>query len=183
MNMDFPKKFTMPIIIFLLLISFITMPAFSQAPSKKEIQEQMQQVVKEMNNQIADLEKQIAEAKKNKEDESVIKELEEQVAMLKKQIEMMAGTNKSISAISEKIIQQATTKENNIEGVPQKDVNRIKLLPDKTLTDAELVVFVKNLNAEVAKKISPIQLEQAQIIYNTAKEKKQAVQIGNLASR
>jgi uncharacterized protein YlxW (UPF0749 family) len=84
----------MRIIIFLLLISFIIKPAFTQVPSKKEMQEQMLSAMNDLNKQIADLEKQIAEAKKNKEDEETIKPLEEQLAMLKKQVAMMGGLSK-----------------------------------------------------------------------------------------
>lgn len=169
------------IIAFLLFSFFLLKPAFSQVPSQKEMQAQMKEMKSELNKQIIELEKQITDAKKNKENPETIKELEDQLSMLKKQVEMMGGVSKGISKVSDKTFQQAVVNDNNME-VPKKDVARIKQLPDKVLTDAELVVFVNNLNVEVAKKISPIQLEQAQIIYNRAKEKKQSAQIGNLAS-
>lgn len=171
----------MRIILALLVIILIAKPVFSQTPSKKEMQEQMQQIAKELNNQIVELEKQIAEAKKNKEDAETIKELEGQLAMLKKQAETMRTMGKGVSNMSDRTFQQAANEYNN-EDVPKRDINRIKTLPEKVLTHAELAIFVKNITAEVERKISPEQLKQAQAIYKTAKEKKLEAGIGNFAS-
>jgi len=52
-------------VIFLFLF-FAFQSAFAQTPSKRDIQNQMKQVIKELNQQISNLEKQIEEAKKNK---------------------------------------------------------------------------------------------------------------------
>src|SRR5690242_5117965 len=87
------KALHMRAIIFSLLVMLYAVPALSQTPSKKEIMEQMAQVTKELNMQIADLQKQIDEAKKNKENDETIKPMEDQLAMLKKQVQMMGGLN------------------------------------------------------------------------------------------
>jgi len=167
----------MRVIIFLLLISFI-IPTFSQTPSQKEMQQSMQQMMKKMNVQIADLEKQIAEAKMTKKDPESIKQMEAQLAMLKKQVETMGG----ISKMPGKIIQQATKDENN-KGVPQKDLKRIKMLPDKILTDAELLPYVKKIHSEVEKLLPGKDKAEALKIYNALQsEKKSSNYIDNIAS-
>ena len=139
----------MRIIIALLVVTLIAKPLFSQTPSKKEMQEQMQQAIKDLNNQIKELEKQIAEGKNNKEEPEVIKGMEDDLAMLKKQAIMMGNMSKGVSNISDRTFQQAANEDNN-EDVPKKDINRIKTLPEKVLTHAELTIFVKNITAEVA---------------------------------
>ena len=171
----------MRIIIALLVVTLIAKPVFSQTPSKKEMQEQMQQAIKDLNNQIKELEKQIAEGKKNKEELEVIKGMEDDLAMLKKQAIMMGNMSKGVSNMSDRTFQQAANEDNN-EDVLKKDINRIKTLPEKVLTHAELTIFVKNITAEVEKKISPEQLKQALAIYKIAKEKKLEADIGNFAS-
>ncbi|TMI94635.1 MAG: hypothetical protein E6H06_08685 [Bacteroidetes bacterium] len=171
----------MRIIIFLLLISFMIKPAFSQTPSKKEMQQQMLEMSNELNIQIADLEKQIADAKKNKADEETIKELQDQLAMLKKQVAMMGGLNKQIGKVSEKTFQQANEEGKNI--VPKRDATRINSLPKKILSDAELVTYVKNLVDEVEKALPAAEKTEALKIYNQTKEKyKSAAAISNAAT-
>jgi tetratricopeptide (TPR) repeat protein len=170
----------MRIIIILLLIAFISKPAFSQKPSKKEMQQQMQQMMKKMNAQIADLEKQIAEAKKNKEDSETISQLESALKMMKKQAETMGGLNNNIENTSKEIFQQA-----NEEAplVPKKDVTRINALPKKTLTETELFLFIKNVHASVEKMIPAAEKIAALEIYNETKAKyKSAAITGNAAS-
>ncbi len=163
-----------------MLISFIAKPAFTQVPSKQEMQNQMAQAIKELNDQIADLENQIAEAKKNKEDDSVIKELQDQVTMLKKQVEMMDGVTKALPNMSDKKIQQAVADDNKTE-VPKKDVARIKMIPDKTFTDAELVVFIQKVFLEIDKKTPPLQKNNGKELYDeiNVKEKSPAL-TGNI---
>ena len=51
-------------IFFLLLVAFIVEPVFAQVPSRQEMQNQMAQVTKELNQQITELEKQIADQEK-----------------------------------------------------------------------------------------------------------------------
>ena len=136
-------------IVFLLLINLFLQPAFSQSPSKQEMQKQIGGTIKELNDQIADLEKQIAEAKKNKEDEETIKDLEEQVTILKKQVAMMGGLKKGISNISEKTIRAAAEQENNRNTIPVRDAARINMLPKKILSDAELNDFIKKTTVMV----------------------------------
>lgn len=170
-------------IIFSFVFFFLILgQAFVHAQIPKEMQSQMKEVVNSLNKQIADLEKQIAEAKKNKEDPESITQLEEQLAMLKKQVEIMGSVSKGVSKIPDKSFQETDIKDGNKEGIPLRDVDRIKTIPDKLLTDAELAVFVKNIQLEVEKKISPIQLEQAKFMYSKAVEKEYTDKIGMLAS-
>lgn len=178
-----------------LLFFFISLPVFSQVtpqktvpkqkqtlPSQNEVQQQMQSAVNELNKQIIDLEKQIAEAKKNKEDESAIKNLEDQLAMLKKQVAMMGGVNKSVSGISEKTFQKLEEQEDNA-GVPKRDDSRIRMLPDKVLTDAELVLFVNKVHSEVEKLMDAKNRAEALNTYNALKlEKKSSEDINNIAT-
>ncbi|MBS1918995.1 MAG: hypothetical protein JST17_01965 [Bacteroidetes bacterium] len=172
----------MRILIFFFLFSFIIQPAFTQVPTKQEMQNQMAQVVKELNEQIADLEKQIAEAKKNKEDDSVIKELQDQMALLKKQVEMMGGLKKNLSGISEKTIKNIEADDNNTE-LPKRDVARIKQLPDKILSDAELVPYVQKIHAQVENILTQKDKAEAQKIYAALKaEKKSSNEINNTVS-
>lgn len=139
----------------IIILSFsilILQPPAGFAQSKKEMQEQMLSAMNELNNQIADLKKQIAEAKKNKEDVRSIKLMEDQLALLKKQLAIMGGANKGISNMPAKAIEQTSEEENN--SVPERDDARIKSMPDKILSDAELIPYLKNITAAVEKKIS-----------------------------
>ena len=173
----------MRIIIFLLLITFIIKPVFTQVPSKKELQGQMLEAINELNKQIAELEKQIAEAKKNKKDDSEIKTLEDQVVILKKQVGMMGGLNKSISGMSAKTFQKVEALEESKDGVPVRDDRRIRMLPDGIFTNAELAVFVKKIHSEVERLLAPEDKTEAQKIYNAAKtEKRSPAYIANIAN-
>jgi uncharacterized membrane protein (DUF106 family) len=158
--------------LFFALILFCTAPtSLIYSQSREEIQKQMQAAVNELNKQITELEKQIADAKKNKEDAESIKQMEEQLAMLKKQVEMMGGVTKGISKVSDKTFQQATKDDNNT-GIPKKDVARIKQLPDKILTDAELVPYVKKIHSEVEKLLNEKDKAEALKIYTSLKSEK-----------
>ncbi|HKC37354.1 MAG TPA: tetratricopeptide repeat protein, partial [Chitinophagaceae bacterium] len=159
----------MRILIFLLLISFIIQPTFSQTPSKKEIQEQMLSAINELKAQIADVEKQLAEAKKNKDDAETIKDLEDQLKMLRKQVDMMGGLNKNVSKLSNKTIQQATEEETTT--IPKRDITRINSLPKKNLTEAELSLFITKVHAGVEKLIPATERTEALKIYNETKSK------------
>ena len=178
----------MHIVIAFLFTLFIIQPVLAQPPSKtqkpvkNEMQAQINEAVNELKKQITDLEKQITDAKKNKEDPESIQQMEEELSMLKKQVAMMGGVTKGLANVSDKIIQQATEADNNDSNVPKRDDARIKSIPDRILSNTELISYIKNTQVEVEKKISPVQLEQAKYIYNNAKEKKQADNIGTLAS-
>lgn len=158
--------------IFILLVLLLAKPVAAQAPNKSQIQSQMKEAINELNKQIAETEKQLVEAKKN-EDESTIKELEEQLAMLKKQTAMMGGLNKNVSMMSNKVIQQAA-EENEPGTVPKRDVARIKQLPDKVLTEAELARFVKKVDTEVGKLLEAEDKAEAQKIYTSLKSEKRS---------
>ena len=172
----------MRIIFFLFILFSIAEPVLCQEKplSKTEMQAQMLEAVNALNIQIAELEKQIAEAKINKEDAETIKQMEDQVATLKKQVAMMGGLNKKISGISEKTFQQSGEKQGI---VPGKDSIRINLIPIKILTDAGLVVFIRNVHTQVEKMIPAAEREVALKIYNETKaENKSATAIGGAAS-
>lgn len=141
-------------------------------PSKTSMQAQMNEAINELNKQIADLRKQIEEAKKNKEDVSVIKDLEGQVAMLKKQVDMMNGVNKSLGGISEKKILKSVEQEDR-EGVPERDAERINSLPKKTLTNTELIPFIQKVYSAVDKNLPPLQKANGRELYDefNSKEK------------
>ena len=186
----------MRIVIILLLSVFIVKLCIGQTPPKKEVkknlpnevpsktgmQAQMNEAINELNKQIVDIEKQITEAKKNKEDDSVIKNLEDQAAMLKKQVELMGGVTKSISNISDKEIQQALDDDHNT-GVPKKDAARIKQVPGKILTDAELALCVNKIYTETDRLLGAKEKAEALEIFNAAKsEKKSFNYINNIAS-
>lgn len=178
----------MRIIFFLLLMFFIAGKGVSQPPVKKEIKKtipeqvpnknQMQghlaEAINELNKQIADLEKQIAEAKANKEDEGIIKDLEDQKAMLKKQVEMMGGVTKKIAKIPDKIVNEAI-KNDSIQNsetkasVPKLDKKRIDMMPEDTLNDADLTLFIKKIHTEVERIITKEEKEEASRAYEAAK--------------
>ncbi|MFI5132433.1 MAG: hypothetical protein ACHQFX_20690 [Chitinophagales bacterium] len=185
----------MRIILLLLMIAFmantglsqqpvnkeIKKPIPEQVPSKNQMQGQLAEATNELNAQIADLEKQLADAIKNKEDEETIKGYRDQIAMLKKQVEMMGGLKKTVSGISENTFQQAADAETF--STPKKDVARIKQLPAKILTDAELVPYVMKVHSEVEKLLDQKDKTEALKIYTTLKsEKKTPNEINNIAS-
>ena len=157
-------------------------PSKTQKPARNELQGQMAQAINELNKQIIDLEKQVTDAKRTKEDELVIKDLENQVAMLKKQVEMMGGVTKNMSKVSDKTFQQAIKDDDNIS-LPKLDAARIKQLPDKILSDAELVPYVKKIHSEVEKLMNEKNKAEALSLYNALKlEKKSSGEINNIAA-
>ncbi len=172
----------MLIIFFLLMILFSVQPSLAQEkpPTQTEMQVQIREAINQLNIQIIELEKQLADAKKNKEDEATIKSLEEQIANLKKQVAMMGGVKTNVSGISEKIIQQAGEKE---APVPKRDVERIKALPDKILSDSGLYTFIKKIHAGIEKIIPPEERTAAlQIYLETKTNYKSVVEINNAAT-
>lgn len=163
----------MRIILFLLLISLITETAFTQTPTKAEIQSQMQQMVNHLNKQIADVESQLAEAKKTKASTEIIKDLEDQLSMMKKQLQLMGGVTNGLSKMSNKTVQQAAEQDDKPKyTVPSRDNARINQLPDGVLSDAQLVPFVKNVVAEVDKKISASDKAKASEVYDAMMKSK-----------
>jgi len=187
--------------IIILLCLLITQLALTQTPPQADIQNQMVQAIKELNQQIADLEKQIADqeklitdAKKNKEDPDTIKSMEDelnqlkqQLAMLKKQVAMMGGVSKSISKMPKAIVKQAIENDSieqlQIVSVPKLDKKRIALIPKETLSDSQLTVFVKKVHSEVEKLIPKEDKEEASKIYAAAKAlNKSSNAINNIAS-
>jgi hypothetical protein len=158
----------------------IKKPLPNQVPSKKQMQNEMQSAINEVNAQIADLEKKLAEAIANNEDEETIKDLRDQITMLKKQVQMVGGLNKSVSGMSEKTFKQAGEKE---PLVPKKDAARINMLPKKVLTETQVVLLISKVHAQVEKMIPPAEKAEAIEIYNENKKVRNSVAvIANAAS-
>ncbi|HEY6503438.1 MAG TPA: hypothetical protein VIZ28_05630 [Chitinophagaceae bacterium] len=159
----------------LLAISlFLAPPIVTSAQTQKEIQAQMREAINDLNKQVADLEKRIEDAKKNKDDAESIKSMEEELAMLKKQVEMMGGVSKKIERIPDKIVKQAIKNDSiqNTEtkaSVPKLDKERIDMMPRDTLNDAELILFIKKIHAEVEQIITKEEKEEASRAYMAAK--------------
>lgn len=143
-------------IVFLFIACFLTGPVISQQPSQKEIQAQMQQMVKELKDQIAELEKQISDAKKNEEEKSTIKDMEEQLSMLKQQLGMIQKITGTVSKIPTKDIQEVI--DNNDPNAPKKfpKVNPALLesLP-KLSSKANVTSYVNDLHNQFLKKVNP----------------------------
>jgi tetratricopeptide (TPR) repeat protein len=153
-------------------------PVKTEMPSKTEIQSQMNEATNEIRKEIADLEKQIASST----DAEEIKDLKEQVAMLKKQLTMMEGLNKSVSGMSEKVFKEAAAEE-KAPLVPKRDSVRIRAIPKKTLSEAELLLFVKKVHGQVENSIPAVEKTPALKIYNETKSKyKSAAVVANAAS-
>lgn len=164
------------IFILLFLIASTGRDAISQASNKKaasdnratsnknEIQSQMNEATNGIVKEIADLEKQL----KTETDEEIIKDLKEQIEMLKKQLKMMQGLNKNVSMMSDKAVQEAVEDDGSAT-VPKRDMTRISMLPKKVLSEAELLLFIKNVQAGVEKIIPVIERTEALAIYNETK--------------
>ena len=180
----------MRIIILLLIAITIGTVASSQAskkkaasdnratPSKNEIQSQMNEATSGIVKEIAELEKQL----KTETDEETIKDLKEQIEMLKKQLKMMQGLNKNVSMMSDNAVQEAV-EDDGTAAVPKRDITRINMLPKKLLNEAELLLFIKNIQGEVDKIIPPAEKAEALKMYNETKaEYKSTAVIANAAS-
>ena len=139
----------MRIILFILLSAFVSGQSFGQVPSKAQVQEQMKNFSNELNKQIADLEKQIVAAKKNKEEEATVKALEDQLTNLKKQAQTLGSLSKSTTTMSDEMIQQAAGNIQPGNTVPNRDAERIKMIPNGILSDAQLVPYLKNVVSAV----------------------------------
>jgi hypothetical protein len=163
----------MKVLFFILFIFCIAPVSMVSAQTKEEIQKQMQEAVSELKKQVTELEKQIADAKKNKEDPETIKELEDELAMLKKQLTMLGGLNKNVSMMSDKVVKDAA-EEKETGKVPKKDQERIKQIPIETLTDAQLIKFLKKVQSEVERLINDKDKTEAQKIYTALKSEKRS---------
>lgn len=166
-------------LLLLLLINFNTSIVFSQEtpskkippqkqviPTKNEIQSQMNGAVNVIIKQISDLKNDL----KNVTDPEEKKSLEEKISLLEKQVSMMQGLNKNISALSSTAIQKGLEDESE-SAVVKKDIARINLLPKKILSNAELPVFLKNVQLGVEKIIPVAEKTEALNIYNETKSK------------
>src|SRR5258706_1284033 len=162
-----------PIILLLLAAIGLTASVFAQTPSKAEMHSQITQVVQKLNATIADLEKQIADAKKNKEDTANIANMETQLAKLKKQVEVMGGVTRGISRVTDKTIKTAVEGEGQ-SGIAVKDESRINTLPKKTLTDAELLIYVQKVQVAFDKRISVSQKKNAKQLYDEINSKEKS---------
>jgi tetratricopeptide (TPR) repeat protein len=141
-------------------------PTKTEMPSKTEIQSQMSAATNEIRKELTDLEKQIASSS----DEKEIKDLKEQADVLKKQLSMMEGLNKNMAGMSEKVVKEAANEQGAVIA-PKRDVTRISVIPKKTLSDAELLLFVRNVHSGVERLISPAERTESLNIYNETKSK------------
>jgi hypothetical protein len=167
-----------PFLVFVLILFQLVL---TQAQTTQGAQHQIQQAVVEMKKQIADMEKQIVEAKKNKEDAETIKQMETELVIFKKQLENIEEASKDISNISENPIQQ-TSHQTTMNSVPKRDVNRINILPKKTLSDIELVTFIQKVHTAIDKKLSVSQKNNAKALYDEINIKSKSPGVtGNIA--
>jgi len=173
-------------IITLLLLLIISQPLLSQkkataksAMSKNDIKSEMNEATDVIAKEITELEKQL----KTETDEETIKDLKDQIDMLKKQLKMMQGLNNNLSKMSDKTVQEAVEENDVSASVPKRDMTRISMLPKKILTEAELVLFIKNIQDGVEKIISPAEKAEALKIYNDTKvQYKSTAVVANAAS-
>jgi len=171
----------MRILFILLFTFFITQPFISNAQSVKEMQAEMQNEIKDLKKHITDLEKQIATAKK--ENPSGVEDLQKELTQLKQQLSLMEQSMKNLAKMPSTLTQQVEKENNNDGDIPGLDKDRIKQIPDKILSNAELTVFVKNMQVEIEKKILPLQKTQAALMFSKAKENGSSpAAIGNMAS-
>jgi hypothetical protein len=86
---------------FILLLSALAVfnIASPQAPSKKQIDAQKSEVLKDAKSQAAQLKKEIAQAKANNEDPENIKDLEEQLGVMEKMVTVLEGTDLSANKV------------------------------------------------------------------------------------
>src|SRR5205814_1838368 len=110
----------MRMIIIFFLAFFIIQTAFSQQPTKEQLQDQMKQAKLETQQQIREMEGDIAEAKKNNEDPASIREMEKALTTLKK----MLGVVDKAAIVSNQ-------KPRNIEGVNSVAPYRSPFIPIK----------------------------------------------------
>lgn len=153
-------------------------PVKTEMPSKSQMQSQINEAANDVRKQIAELEKQIASST----DAEEIKGLKDEIVGLKKQLAIIEGVNKSVSGMSSKVYKEAV-EETEAPKVPKRDVNRINIIPKRTLSEAELLVFLKKVHADVEKSISAAEKSEALKIYNETKaEYKSLAAIANAAS-
>ncbi len=139
-------------------------PAKAEIPSKAQMNTQMQKVIQEVRDQIADLERQLAAA----DDPETKKELQDQITALKKQLELMGGVSAGIRNMSGQTFQKAS-EEHTERPVPAKDVRRISTIPKKILSDAELITHLKTVFTDVESMIPASEKTAAGKIYTETK--------------
>lgn len=162
----------MRVLIFLLIFFTEVKSALPQAPSKQEMQNQMGNAVKVLDEKIAELEKQIDEAIKNGESEFVIGQMKNNLKLMKDTRKSLSGSTKQyVNSTPPPMAENIEQQQNDDAVIPKKDETRISSLPKKTLTEAELIPFIKNVNAGVAGLIPAIEKTEALNIYNETKAK------------
>ncbi len=171
---------------FLVLFSCLLIPPlFSQIPQKDEIDGAMQEVANEIKKEIASLEEQIDAAKKDNPEE--VGNLVDQLNMMKTQLATMESLTKSVQSMSDETMEQASEHESTQEGKnrnpPERDEKRLKAIPDKIPTDAELLEHIKKVHSEVERLLPRKYQEDALRAYGASKDKnKSSDYMGNVAS-
>ena len=127
------------------LTFFLAQPLMLKAQTTKEMQQEMQNEIKDLKNQIAELEKQIVIARK--EDPEAVKDLEEELAQLKKQLALIEKMTKSIGNMpaGSKIKMPDTS----ASSLAAKNIKLLNSLPIRTFNKAELISYLHNLNTKL----------------------------------
>ena len=127
------------------LTFFLAQPLMLKAQTTKEMQQEMQNEIKDLKNQIAKLEKQIVIARK--EDPEAVKDLEEELAQLKEQLALIEKMTKSIGNMpaGSKIKMPDTS----ASSLAAKNIKLLNSLPIRTFNKAELISYLHNLNTKL----------------------------------
>ena len=109
------------VILLLFSLFLVEGPALGQTPSKREMQEQLLQVEKDLKKQIAELVKQIETTRS--ENPGDVKYLEEQLVQLRKHLATIEAANRRVPGMPDKVFRQAV-KDSMV--TPKTDVTKIK---------------------------------------------------------
>ncbi len=143
-------------IILLSFLIILSVPLTSAGQIPKNMQDEMQQGINDLNKQIADLEKEIAEAKAKKEDPETINDMEQQLTMLKQQLSLIQNITRTTSRIPAKKLQQAIEDENPeaAKKFPKRNPALLESLP-KLSSKAAVTGYVNDLHNQFLKKVNP----------------------------
>jgi len=161
----------MRILICLLLFILVAKPVFTQV-DKQEMQKQMGKAVNVLDQKIAELEKQIDEAIKNNESATDIQLKKNALKTMKETRNSLSGSTKQyVNSTPPPMAENIEQQQNDDLVIPKRDETRISSLTKKTLTEAELIPFIKNVNTGVANLIPAAEKTEALNIYNETKAK------------
>jgi tetratricopeptide (TPR) repeat protein len=157
------------------LLAFILLlamgAAFAQTKPKKQekppTQKEMEDMMKEMQKGVEEM---------SPEDKKMMDSLGIKMPTDQNLINQYNFANKNITQQQKKNI-------SGIETIPVKDAARIVGIPKTILTNAQLLVFLQNVNTAVSKKISPTSKKIAEDAYQSIKKKyKETIYVANAAN-